>query len=166
MFKLLLRCLRAMFLLATFKSVNQTATTFSLLGAQFQIGDGATPENFTTISQVDSCDFSGSKVDTEEVTSADNTDGVKRHTDRLQDFGECTVEIMWNPNDATHQQLHAAWIARGSHNFKRINAGGFGTKTFTGIITALDEKQTLDKGTKRTCKIKLSGLPTFSVAGA
>jgi hypothetical protein len=146
---------------------NTTAATFSLLGGQFQIGDGATPtEGFTTINQVKSVDFSGSKLDVEEVTSADNTDGIKRHVDRLQDFGECSVEILWNPNDTTHQQLHNAWIAKGTHNFKRINTSGFGTKLFAGIITSFDEKQALDKATIKSCKIKLNGAPTFSIPGA
>ena len=166
MFKLLARCVRAMFLMIALKPVNQTASTFTLLGAQFQIGDGATPEVFTTIAQVDSCDFSGSKVDTEDVTSADNTDGVRRYSDRLQDFGECTVEFWWDPTNPVHQQFHSAWIARGTHNFKRVNPGAFGTRSFSGIITSFDEKQVIDKGTKKSVKIKLSGLPTFSIPGA
>lgn len=164
--KLFLPFLRASFF-GVVKCVNITAATFSLLGGQFQLGDGGSPtENFTTINQVKSVDFSGSKLDTEEVTSADNTDGIKRHVDRLQDFGDCSVEILWNPNDATHQQLHNAWIAKGSHDFKRINTSGFGTKSFTGIITSFDEKQQLDKATVKSCKIKLTGPVTFSIPGA
>lgn len=138
---------------------NVTATTFTYLGGQFQIGDGHTPtENFTTINQVVDVDFSGSKVDTVDVTTADNTDSTKRFKDTLFDPGDCSITIMWNPQDATHQQLQAAFLARGSHNFKRINPGSFGTRSFTGIITALDlGKETLDKPVQTTCKVKLSG---------
>jgi hypothetical protein len=145
---------------------NVRATTFSLLGGQFQIGDGATPENFTTISQTQSCDFGGSKVETEPVTSADNTDGIIRKSDRLQDEGQCSGEILWNPLDASHQQLWNAFRARGEHNFKRINPGGFGTRSFTGIITSLDIKQVLNKSTMASFKIDISEPIATSVAGA
>jgi hypothetical protein len=137
---------------------NVAAATFSLIGGQFQQGDGHTPtENFTTINQVISVDFSGSKVDTQDITSADNTDGVRRFKDQLFDPGDFTAQILWNPQDATHQQLQAAFLAKGSHNFKRINPSGLGTRSFTGIITALDIKQALDKAAEATVKIKLSG---------
>jgi hypothetical protein len=145
---------------------NVKATSFTLLGGQFQIGDGATPENFTTISQVQSCDFSGSKVATDDVTSADNTDGIIRKTDRLMDEGQCSGEIIWNPTDASHQQLSAAYRARGTHNFKRINPGGFGTRALTGIITSLDVKQTLTKASMASFKIDISDPITQTVAGA
>jgi len=145
---------------------NVTATTFSFIGGQVQIGDGATPENFTNIDQVQDCDFSSDKVDTEDVTTADNTDGTKRFTDREFDPGEFSATILWNPQNASHQQLNAAYLARGSHNFKRINPGGFGTRAFSGIIVSLSLKQNQSKGTVASLKVKLSGPYTQTVAGA
>src|SRR5689334_22967980 len=100
---------------------NVTATAFTDLGGQFQIGDGHTPtENFTTVNQVTEVDFSGTKVDAQDVTNADNTDATKRFKDTLFDPGDCTVNFIYNPQDATHQQLRAAFNSRGSHNFKQI----------------------------------------------
>jgi hypothetical protein len=145
---------------------NTTATSFTLLGGQLQIGDGATPENFTTISQVQSCDFGGDKVETDTVTSADNTDATVRKTDRLFDPGQCSGEIIWNPNDASHQQLWNAYIARGTHNFKRINPGGFGTRAFPAIITGLPIKQTLNKATMASFKLEIAGPITTTIPGA
>lgn len=137
---------------------NVAATTFTYLGGQFQAGDGHTPtENFTTINQVLDVDFTGSKVDVQDVTNADNTDGVRRYTSTLFNPGTCTVNILWNTQDATHQQLQALFLAKGAHNFKRINAGGFGTRSFTGIIESLDIKEVLDKPTQAALKIQLSG---------
>lgn len=145
---------------------NVTATTFTLLGGQLQIGDGGSPENFTTISQVQSCDFGGEKVETDPVTSADNTDGIIRKTDRLQDEGQCSGEILWNPSDASHQQFWNAWRARGTHNFKRINVGGFGTRSFPGIITSASIKQTLNKATMLSYKIDIAGPIATTIPGA
>jgi hypothetical protein len=137
---------------------NITATVFTYLGGQFQMGDGHTPtENFTTMTQVLDVDFTGSKVDVQDVTSADNTDGVRRYKDTLFNPGTATVNILWNQTDATHAQLQAAFIARGSHNFKRINPGTFGTRSFTGIIESIDIKEVLDKPTQAAIKIQLSG---------
>jgi hypothetical protein len=145
---------------------NVTATTFTFLGGQFQIGDKANTENFTTINQVEAVDFSGSKRDTEEVTSADNTDTFKRYAGRLEEPGTCTVSIWWNPNDATHQSMANAndgtvW------DFKCINPGGFGTRSFSALIeTIFDHKLELGKGTLKNIKLKLSGPITSSIVGA
>jgi hypothetical protein len=145
---------------------NVTATTFTLLGGQLQIGDGATPENFTTISQVQSCDFGGEKLETDIVTSADNTDAVIRKQDRLLDEGQCSGEILWNPLDASHIQLATAWRARGSHNFKRISPGGFGTRSFPAIIVGFAQKETLNKATMKSYKLDISGPVTFTSPSA
>jgi hypothetical protein len=139
---------------------NITATTFTYLGGQFQIGDGHTTENFTTVNQVTEVGFTGNKTDTVDVTTADNTDGVKRFNPTLSNSGTCDVSILWNPSDATHQQLQAAANStpKTAHNFKRINPGTFGTRSFTGIIESLDlGKQSLDKPVTATMKIQISG---------
>lgn len=142
---------------------NVTAATFTFLGGQFQLGDGATPtENFTTISQVKHVDFGSSKVQTEEVTSADNTDAARRFVSTLYDAGDVSVDIFWNPQDTTHQSLRTAFLNRGSHNFKCINPAGLGTYSFAGIITAFDVKEQIDKPTELSVKVKISGLLNYA----
>ncbi|MFL6314808.1 MAG: hypothetical protein ACJ71W_22105 [Terriglobales bacterium] len=166
MYKLLMLFLRTMFYGSVMKCINVTATTFTFLGGQFQIGDGATPENFTTINQVQSVDFGSSKRATEDVTSADNTDSVQRFAGRLKDPGMVSISVLWNPNDPTHQLFQAADDGA-AHNFKCINPGGNGTRSFAGIIeTADDHKLEINKGTIQQVKIKLSGPVTHSLAGA
>jgi len=137
---------------------NTTATTFELIGGQFQLGDGGSPETFTTISQVKSVDFSGFKANTVDVTSADNTDGIARFVATTQDHGECSIAAIYNPADPTHAALRTAAHAYGStHNFKLVNPSGFLTYSFAGIITGFDTKISLDKDTELTVKIKISG---------
>jgi predicted secreted protein len=137
---------------------NVTATTFTYLGGQFQIGDGATPtENFTTITQVKQVDFGSSKVDTADVTSADNTDFSRRFVPLLFDAGDVSVDVIWNPADASHQALRTAFINRAVHNFKCINPTGFLTYTFAGIIIGFDVKESIDKTSELSVKIKISG---------
>jgi predicted secreted protein len=142
---------------------NVTAATFTFLGGQFQLGDGGTPtENFTTISQVKSVDFGSSKVQTEEVTSADNTDSARRYVSTLYDAGDVSIEVIWNPSDATHVSLRTAFMARGQHNFKVVNPASLGTYTFAGIITSFDVKEHIDKPADLSVKVKISGALAYA----
>jgi hypothetical protein len=144
---------------------NVTATTFTFLGGQFEYGDGATPENFTLVNQVESVDEGGNKIDIEEVTSADNTDRYKRKAGRLEDPGTVAAVILWNPTDPTHQGLMALKDGQ-PHNFKVINPGAFGQRFFSAIIeSATDQKLELNKGTRRTVKLAVNGPVTFTVGG-
>ena len=139
---------------------NITATTFELIGAQFQLETTFGSGSFSTISQVKSVDFSGFKANTVDVTSANNTDGIARFVATTQDHGECSVAIVYNPADTTHQAFRAASLAQGTaatHNFKLINPTGFLTYSFQGIITGFDTKISLEKETDLTVKIKISG---------
>jgi hypothetical protein len=144
---------------------NVTATTFELVGAQFQLGNGGAPETFTTISQVKQVDFSGFKANTVNVMSADNTDGIERFIATTQDHGECSITAIYNPADPTHAALRAASLAVGpaaTHNFKLVNPTGFLTYSFAGIIVSFDTKISLDKDTELSAKIKISGPLTLA----
>lgn len=135
---------------------NETAVTFNFLGGQFMIGDGANVENFTLIKQVQACDFTGNKVDTAEVTSADDIDRKRRYQGQLEAEGECDIVIFWNPQDASHILLLAAKDGN-RHDFKRVAPGGFGTKAFAGTIVSMTQKEELDKPTMMSVKIQISG---------
>ena|SRR5882724_5893799 len=144
---------------------NVTAATFTLTGGQFQLETTFGSGTFTTITQVKSVDFGSFKVDTPEVTSADNTDGVRRYIATLQDHGDASVSIIYNPADTTHAALRTASLAQGTaatHNFKVVNPSGFLTYTFAGIITTFETKITLDKETDLSVKIKISGPLTLA----
>jgi Lambda phage tail tube protein, TTP len=146
---------------------NIEATTFTLVGGQFQIGNGASPEIFTTLTQVTDVDFGSMKWDTPEVTSADNNDGVKRFTRTLKDPGDCTVTFLFNPQDPTHQQAKALVQAGATltpTNFKFLRPGTFGTVSFAGCAVSCEEgKIGLDKPVVATLKIKVSGELVYSI---
>ncbi len=138
---------------------NVTATTFTYLGGLFELGNGASPEVFTAITQVHAVDFSGEKRDTQKVTTADNTDGVDRFVGTTKDPGDASVDLIWNPADTTHQSLQTASDGL-AHNFKRVI--GSHTRSFAGIITSLTFKEEIDKPTKASLKIKITGPITES----
>jgi hypothetical protein len=146
---------------------NIEATTFTLTGAQFQLGNGATPEIFTTLTQVSDVDFSSMKWDAPEVTSADNTDGVRRYTRTLKDPGDVTVTFWFNPQDPTHQQARALANTGATltpTNFRFIRPGTFGQVNFAGCLISLEEgKISLDKPVAAVMKIKVSGELTYTI---
>jgi len=146
---------------------NIEATTFTLTGGQFKIGNGANPEVFTTLTQVTDVDFGSMKWDAPEVTSADNTDGVRRYSRTLKDPGDCTVMFLYNPQDPTHQQARAL-VQSGATltptNFQFIRPGTFGQVSFAGCAISLDEgKVELNKPVSATLKIKISGELSYSI---
>jgi hypothetical protein len=146
---------------------NTQATTFTFLGGLFQYGDGGNPtEIFTAVNQVQDVDFGSSKRNTEDITSADNIDGIMRFAGRLKDPGMVTLMILWNPNDPSHQAL-AALDDGLLHNFKCVNPGGNGTRSFAGIVeTSDDHKLQINKATIQPFKIKISGPVTHTIGGA
>lgn len=142
---------------------NITAVTFTWLGGQFQLG---LAPSATTVPQVDDVDFSGSKRAMETVTSADNTDGADRKSGRTKDWGTCKVTFWFNPNDPVHQQFSALDDGN-EHPFTVVNAVGFGSKTFNAVVEVFyDHKMVINKGTKKTVTLAISGPVTSSLPGA
>ncbi len=140
---------------------NVPATVFTYLGGLFQIGNGGSPETFTAITQVTAVDFSGDKRATQKITTADNTDGFERFIGTLRDAGEVQVDLLWNPADTSHQLL----ITNNDgnlHNMKRVI--GTHITSWAGIVTSLTFKEEIDKPTKATYKIKISGPITIAAA--
>lgn len=76
----------------------------SSFGTFLQMGDGAVPENFTTIAEVG--DISGPAVsrDTEEVTNHSSPDGYEEFITTIKRSGEVTFPINFIPDHPTHDQ--------------------------------------------------------------
>lgn len=146
---------------------NIEATTFTLTGGQFKIGNGATPEVFTTLTQVTDVDFGSMKWDAPDVTSADNNDGVRRYTRTLKDPGDVTVTFWFNPQDPTHQQARALAQSGATltpTNFQLVRPGTFGQVSFAGCVISYEEgKVSLDKPVAAVLKIKVSGEFVYSI---
>jgi len=74
---------------------------FSSKGTALQIGDGASPEVFTTVAELTKVDPPKFGTGTVETTSHDST--AKEYvSDGIQDHGETAIEGNWLPNHATH----------------------------------------------------------------
>jgi hypothetical protein len=93
-------------------------------GTLLKVGDGGTPETFTTIAEV--LDLDGPEImqDTEEVTNQSSPDGHKeRIPTGINDTGPITFQVNWIVQGATHNATTGvAAMARDgqTHNFQLV----------------------------------------------
>lgn len=72
-------------------------------GTLLQRGDGATPENFTTIAEVGSISGPTLQADLIDVTNHSSPSRYKEYIQGLKDGGELTFDLNFQPNEATHK---------------------------------------------------------------
>jgi hypothetical protein len=111
-----------------------------------------------------SVQFGSDKVDTVDVTDTNSPGGNKVFIPGLEDTGDCTITANSLPEDSTQLALLAIKNGHASTTFAFTypTAAGGGSKTFTGIVTSVDESLPLDKEAKITYKVKISGAITTS----
>jgi len=82
------------------------ATSGSILGqgTQLKMGDGQSPENFTTIAEVTNLDPPSLNRDDLDVTNHDSTLGYREFKPGLRNPGEVGFSINWMPKNSTHDQ--------------------------------------------------------------
>ena len=125
-------------------------------------GDAASPEVFTTVADVLAIDWNGKKLDTVDVTSMSSTGNYREFIPTLFDGGELTFGLNYNPTNATHSGLKTDYDARTLRNWQLVLPSSLGTWSFAGYITEMSLNADLAKQLMQSCKIKVSGLPTFA----
>ena len=135
------------------------------LGTQLQLGDGGSPEAFTTIAEVRSISGPTLTTDILDVTNHDSQGGVREFKAGLIDPGELTFDIAFQPGEATHgaiSGLQADQLNRTVRNFKLVFPTGVGvTWAFQGIVTGLPVTFPIDEVITASVTIKITGLPDF-----
>lgn len=86
-------------------------------GIQLLIGDGTT---YTAIAQIESLTPPGWTREVEPVPTHDDPpgSGIQKIAAALYDGGQATATILYDPADATHQQLEAAKAAQAPTPFR------------------------------------------------
>ncbi len=77
----------------------------SSFGVQFQVGDGESPEAFTTIAGVGDIAGPGWTRETDDVTAHDSPGGFREFVSTVRDGGEITFPLRWDPSDSTQDIL-------------------------------------------------------------
>lgn len=79
------------------------ATTYQTQGTSIGRGNAASPEVFTTIAQVTDIDGIGTDRNTVETTNLQST--AREYQLTIEDGGEITLTIQYDPDDTTHAGL-------------------------------------------------------------
>jgi len=138
----------------------------SAFGTLLQIGDGGSPESFTTIAEVSSISGPSLSLDAVEITHHSSTDGWREFVGGLLDGGEVSFDINFLPTDATHNAstgLLADMMNRTRRNFKLVFPdSGSTTWSFTALVTAFEPAEPTDDKLAASVTLKLTGKPTLT----
>jgi len=135
---------------------------FSGFGTAVQLETSASPFVFNEIAEVQTVDFTGSKVDLVDVTNMQSPTAYREYLATLKDAGELQFTANFIPGDSTQVSLQVAFDSRAVQHWKVILPSLLGEFDFNGIVTALDHSLNFDKEAKLTVKVKITGPNTFT----
>ena len=119
---------------------------------------GATP-----YAQVTNISGPGLSLDTEDVTSHDSTAGWEEVVGTILRSGEITMDIIYDPVDATHadiiDDLEARTLITTFH--LEFSDAGDTTWDFNAFVTGFEPSIPVDGALTAVVKFKLSGQPTL-----
>ncbi len=142
-----------------------TSSAFWAYGSTLQLGDGATPEVFTSIAEIVELTPPQMSRDEIDVTSHSSSDGYREFIAGLRDGGEVSFKANWLPTNATHDGttgLLETFNDNATHNWKIILPNTLATISFSGFLTAFEPDTPLEEQGQLSGTIKVSGKPTVA----
>lgn len=122
-------------------------------------GDAASPEVFTTISEVTSIAGPGGQAAVIDVTDLSSTAKEKRMG--LPDEGQVTLGLAYIPTDTQHDQLRQDRNAQTEHNFRiSFTDSPATTWTFGAFVIGLEISNEVDEVTRATLTLEVTGAIT------
>jgi predicted secreted protein len=139
---------------------------YSSFGTLFQIGDGGSPETFTTVAGVQDISGPGFETETIDVTAHDSPGAFEELVAGIKRSGDITFDLVYDPAHATHDDtdgLFSFWQDREVHNYKVVfTDAGPTTMSFAGICTGFEFSMPVSGALAASCTIKPTGEPTFA----
>jgi predicted secreted protein len=129
-----------------------------------KMGDGATPEVFATIAEVKDIKGPAMKLDTEDATSHDSTDGWKEFIPTLLEGGEVGFEIQFVPTGATHSYVAGLLKLMVDRTLKNYNLVFPDATTWTlpAYVTEFSPENSVKGISTASISLKLTGKPTLA----
>lgn len=135
-------------------------------GTLLQIGDGGSPEAFTTIAEVTEISGPSLALDPLDVTAHTSPGAFREFIGGLLDGGEITATINYVPTEGTHDAgtgLLADMIARTVRNFNLIFPDTGATSwRFPALVTAFEPAEPVDDRLSAEITLKVAGQPTLA----
>jgi len=138
----------------------------SAFGAQLQLGDGASPENFTTIAALRSINGLNLGNDVEETTTHDSADRARTYVTTLRKSSTISLGVLLDSADPTHDPttgLIAKAKATGANNYKMILTDtGALVADFAGIVENFEVGNEVDGLVEADMSIQITGAIALS----
>jgi hypothetical protein len=115
------------------------------------------------IPQVQDIDGPGGSTDTDEITNHTSPGGFEEFIATILRSGEVTFPLVFNPANAAHQALDAAWRGKTLDEYV-ITAPDGSTWTFDGLVTNFGNTYPVNGHWSKATTIKISGEPIFDAA--
>ena len=130
-------------------------------GTLIQIGDGGSPETFTTIAKVNQITGPSPTEEFIDVTSLDSTSGYREFLPSFKDGGEVSLEVSLVPT--THNDLQSKFEAQTIHNFKIVwPDAGSSTVSFAAYVQSIAPTAQVGDKVGATITLRVSGAVTWA----
>lgn len=141
------------------------------LGVTIEIGDGASPENFTPIAQVASINGPRQVLEFVDKTHLASEGGYREKQPHLKNVEQISLTLHFDPSNTNQTALRADFEARTLRNF-RIQLGRAGGLTtadtdwdrrlvFSGYIASLSANFEIDNIIQNEVAIEVTGAVTL-----
>jgi len=131
-------------------------------GAVLQVGDGATPENFTDIPELRDIVGPALSSDVADVTNHGSPAGMEEAVPTILRTGDVTFTVGYVPTGAVHDQLLADWKAKSLRNFKLIYADAGTTEwPFAAYVTGFTPNNPVGGDITANLTLKITGEIVF-----
>ena len=139
----------------------------SSFGTFLKIGDGATSEAFATIAEVKDIKGPKLKLNTEDVTSHDSTDGWAEIIGTILEAGDVSFDLNWLPANITQSfttsGLLKDMVDRTKRNFQLVvPAASTLTWTFAAYVTEFQPELKVKGAQSASVKLEITGKPTLA----
>lgn len=130
-------------------------------GTTFSRGDASSPEGFTAVGDVVSISGPGISKEEIDVTALDSSS--KEYIGALDDAGEMTLELNWNPQDTGHVGLRSDAEGSTARGYRVIWADVSSTQLdFQGEAMEFSINTEPNDAVKASVRIKVNGSLTWS----
>jgi predicted secreted protein len=132
-------------------------------GTLFQVGDGDSPEEFTTIPEVSKLAGPAVKFDLLDVTTHDSTGGFREFIPGLADGDNINAMVNFRPSNAVHQACREDSYARTLRNFKVVFPDtGESTVDLSGYFVNINPNADMGAVLTSPMTVKVTGEPLWS----
>lgn len=130
-------------------------------GSSFRRGDSASPEVFEVVGDVISMSGPGITKDEIETTALDSS--AKEFIGAMDDPGEITLDLNWNPQDAEHVNLRSDAEGNAALNYRIVWNDVSSTQvTFNAEVMEFSVSTEANDAVKASVRLKINGALTWA----